>query len=176
MDMDNTQKKSKVTMVRRALGLVVAVPVVGLFLALQTGYIKTYKVISASMEPALMIGDSLLTQPFKPEMDLSGRIVIFPDPTRPNEMLIKRVVAIGGDVVELRRGRIIVNGNPLNNSAERVRGSAHKWNLQDTEVFVLGDNTTDSYDSLDFGPITKSQIQALAGYRYWPWERRGAIR
>ena len=95
-----------------------------------------------------------------------------------DKVLIKRVVALSGDVVELKRGKVYVNGLVLdepylnkacgpNPTAALIPGHT-KWTVPGGDVFVMGDNRCNSEDSRAFGPITKSSIIGRAFAIIWP--------
>lgn len=176
--MQPATKRKRVSAVRWVVGFVIVVPLVLFWTQLMTGKMQTYKVISASMEPTLLVGDCVLMKKESDFVDLKSRIIVFKDPKGSQESLTKRVVAEGGDIVRLRDGQIYVNdapeqvshGDPIENVGNRV------WQLNKDEVFVLGDNRNDSFDSIDFGPLNRTQIVGVLTYRYWPAGRVGSLK
>jgi signal peptidase I len=96
----------------------------------------------------------------------------WPDP------LIKRVIGLPGETVEIREGRVYINGVQLAEPYEtqltlpdlgpRVIAPGH--------VFVLGDNRGGSNDSRAFGEVPLSDIIGRAWFRYWPVEQIGLLR
>ena len=114
-----------------------------------------------------------------------GRPVTITPPTSKDEVhdLIKRVIALAGDTVESRGGQVFVNGQALNEpyivpnkptplfdtfTAQCIR-------VPKGDVFVLGDNRTDSSASNKFGPIPESLIVGRAFVRVWPPSSIGRI-
>ena len=107
-----------------------------------------------------------------------GQPVTITPPTSKEEVhdLIKRVVAVGGETVESRAGHIFVNGVQLNETylAASVLTptfdtfSAPCIRVPKGDVFVLGDNRTNSSASNRFGPISESLIVGRAFVRVWP--------
>jgi signal peptidase I len=97
--------------------------------------------------------------------------------------LIKRVVALGGETVESRSGHIFVNGQPLAESylsANTVTPPFDTFSspcirVPKGDVFVLGDNRTNSSASNKFGPIPESLIVGRAFVRVWPLGSVGGI-
>lgn len=139
--------------------------VVHLFLAQAT------VVFGQSMEPNLsqnqrLIVDKLSYRFHPPERD----DIIVLDLPEMDEMLVKRVVGLPGEVVEVRNGIIHVNGEPI------LEPFAHDATPFDMEAitlgplnyFVLGDNRGNSNDSRVFGPVHRDYILGRVWLRYWP--------
>lgn len=127
---------------------------------------STFQVVGPSMLPTLQIGDvTLVTRGY--DRPLRGDIVI----VNIDELgaqhsggdLIKRVVAVPGDSVEVRSGRAFINGRPEQGvyRLELAEGdlSFPLTKLGPDEVFVLGDNRPDSADSRVFGPVSVQYIR-----------------
>lgn len=166
----------RVTPLRMAVGVVVLL-VVGLVWAwFLTGELKSYKVISRSMVPTLEIGDYVLMRRVGDDTDLRDRVVAFDNPRIAGETLTKRVIAAEGDEVALSGGFVRVNGHPEARNAEKVVGAPDgRWKLGPDQVFVLGDNRNDSFDSIDMGPVPRTLIRGVLVYRYWPRARAGRV-
>lgn len=103
-----------------------------------------------------------------------GQVVVFhPDPERRQDPLIKRVIGLPGDLLEVREGGVFVNGQRLDEPY--VHGLAtvcfhpcgQVW-LEPNDYFVLGDNRPNSRDSRVFGPVHLDQIIGRVVLRYWP--------
>ena len=161
----------------RAIFSVIALLVFGLIWAyFLTGQMRSYKVISRSMAPTLEVGDYVLMVRDESTRDLRGNIIAFDNPTKPGDALTKRVVAAEGDTVVLRDGSIYVNDKPeAHNVGKIVNVSDYKWEIHADELFVMGDNRNESYDSIDTGPISRSLVKGVIVYRYWPSSRAGAL-
>ena len=87
------------------------------------------------------------------------------------EDLIKRVIGLPGENIQIEQGRVYVNGTQINEPY--VQDYCHvgcdgKWSLDENHYFILGDNRNNSYDSHSFGPILRSLIVGEAWIRYWP--------
>ncbi|MEB3333630.1 MAG: signal peptidase I, partial [Cyanobacteriota bacterium] len=92
--------------------------------------------------------------------------------------LIKRVVAVAGDQVEVREGRLWRNGEAVDPD---WKAAPMGYNLAPTRVpanhlMVLGDNRNASLDSHLWGPLPASRVIGTAIWRYWPLERFGPLR
>jgi signal peptidase I len=87
------------------------------------------------------------------------------------EDLIKRVIGLPGELVQIDRGRVYINGSLLDEPYV-IKGfceSCHgDWIIGPDQYFVLGDNRDNSMDSHSFGPISRDLIVGEAWIRYWP--------
>ncbi len=139
-----------------------------------------------SMEPTF-VGDErlvvsrvhyLLGQPQR------GDILVF-NSLRESElargiMLIKRVIGLPGETVEMRDQRIHINGVALDEpyikqEACRRRCGDNSWRLAENEYFMMGDNRNNSNDSRAFGPAPLDKIVGRVVFRYFPPNAIGAI-
>ncbi|MBM4079514.1 MAG: signal peptidase I [Planctomycetes bacterium] len=108
-----------------------------------------------------------------------GELVAFTDDE--GVRVIKRVVGLPGEVVRIADGRMHVNGRPLTQPAvfRRIRYENHGSFSQPTSqfrvaegcYFVLGDDSSDSYDSRFWGALSRSRIEGRAVAILWPWRR-----
>ncbi len=101
-----------------------------------------------------------------------NEIVVLDMPDQ-NALMIKRVVGLPGDTVEIRQGQVFVNGNEL--KAPARHGDSHDSygpvTLAEDTFFVLGDNRDNSNDSRAFGPAPRDVIKGRVWVRYWPLTR-----
>jgi len=127
---------------------------------LRTFVIEGIYVASASMEPTLHVGTNFflekLTLRFsKPRR---GDIVVFVSPVNPGKDLIKRVIAVGGDKIEIKDKEVFLNGTKLDEpyikhtrSNEILQGdNIEPLDVPRDSVFVMGDNRDESGDSRDW--------------------------
>lgn len=141
-----------------------------MFVILMSLFINA-NVASGSMESTLNIGDRLLC--FRHAYVLSspkrGDIILFKLP-EDNRLLIKRVIAIPEDEVEIKEGEVLINGELHVEdyvTGETVCLSEYQHViLGDNEYFVMGDNREHSTDSRVFGPINSSYIKAKLLFSY----------
>jgi len=161
----------------RKRGLVAAAAAsVAVAAAIARGTMRRFAIVESSMEPALEPGDWVLARRFRPP-PRRGDIVVFPDPLVPGRNLVKRIVGLPDETVELRDGRVLVNGEPLDdpwgNGPARPDDRLH---LPDDAVFVLGDRRPVSAgDSRQLGPIPVSALEWRVVSRYWPARRIGPV-
>jgi signal peptidase I len=136
------------------------------------------------MERTLEPDQYVLVDKLTPRFDTykRGDIVVFHPPANwaqeGGEPYIKRVVGVGGDMVDLRDGDVFVNGIELNEPyvfqengyaqpTEDLAGFGH-WVVPDGELFLMGDHRGNSADSREFGPVEIGQVIGRASLRYWP--------
>jgi signal peptidase I len=139
---------------------------------------------SASMVPTLKVWDRVLINKLAYDLEgpQRGDIVLFESPDGGEEPLIKRVVALPGDRLQLRGGALFVNGSKVDESYLRretcARGmpktcSFGPKTVPENHVFVMGDNRTNSLDSRFFGPVPEENLIGEALFRFWPPGRVG---
>lgn len=171
--------KRRVSLARWIIGLIILVPIAGFWAMLMMGDIRTFKVISGSMEPTLQAGDFVFMKSPKANPDLRAKVIVFRNPGTEGdeEILTKRVVALGGDTVLLRSGRVEINGRPDSYNVDDFRHMGDRSiQVPPGHVFVLGDNRNNSYDSLNFGTFPAEEVMGVLTWRYWPLARRGPVR
>ncbi len=140
---------------------------------------------SPSMEPTLIKDDRLLVEKlsYRFSQPQRGDIVVF-NPTaaleeqKYQDAFIKRVVGLPGERIEVKDGKVLVNGQPIaeNYTAERPN---YNWQFEGVipanSYIVLGDNRNNSYDSHYWGLVPKDKIVGRAIVRFWPPARVGGI-
>ncbi|OGO48469.1 MAG: signal peptidase I [Chloroflexi bacterium RBG_16_64_43] len=105
-----------------------------------------------------------------------GDVVVLRMPASGREDLIKRVVGLPGEKVQIVGGHVWVNGEPLEESyAVGLTSSDQSWELAADQLFVLGDNRAFSRDSHSFGPISLDELVGQAWLIYWPPTEWGLI-
>lgn len=122
-----------------------------------------------------------------------GDVVVFDrvttsDGTVSHDDLIKRVIALPGDTVEIKNCVVIVNSKPLAepyldkdvlaiaDPVTRCRvANLPVQNVPDKKIFVMGDNRPESFDSRSFGPISESLIVGRAFAIVWPFSRISSL-
>ena len=166
------------------LALAVAVGVV-----LRLFVIGVYCVPSGSMLETIQIGDLVLGE--KVSLALRdpepGEIVTFDSPLVEGETLVKRVIAVGGQTIDLVDGSVVVDGVTLDEpyvgdeptqSLSDLSGSAgitYPYVVPDGCIWVMGDNRTNSKDSRYFGPVSVDDVTSIAVLIYWPLSDFGLI-
>jgi signal peptidase I len=100
-------------------------------------------------------------------------IVLYRSDNRTGDPLIKRLVGLPGDTVEIRDGDVYINGQALDEPYLHglhtpCLSSCTTTRLGDDEYFVMGDNRPNSMDSRSFGAVHGDQIVGRVFLRYWP--------
>jgi len=156
------------------LPALVIVLVINAFLAQAT------RVEGQSMEPNLHNNERLIIEKisyhFHPPQ--RGDIIVLRLPNRTSDPLIKRVVGLPGETVEITNGRVLINGQVLDEpylNQFTYQGMPPRV-VPPNEVFVLGDNRGFSNDSRAFGFVPFSDIIGRAWFRYWPPLEIGFVR
>lgn len=99
------------------------------------------------------------------------------------ERYVKRLIATGGQTVQILGGKVLVDGVPLQTVAHRTywtQGSGMQYGVSPTLVprghyFVLGDNTMNSYDSRYWGFVPEEELIGAPFLRVWPLPRFGPM-
>ncbi|MEN9215383.1 MAG: signal peptidase I [Gloeomargarita sp. DG02_3_bins_56] len=139
---------------------------------------------SESMLPTLQVNDRLIidkvTYEFRPPE--RGEIVVFqPTPALKEQgfrdAFIKRIVGLPGEQVEVKKGKVLINGQPL---TESYLAAPPDYEYGPVVVpaehyLVLGDNRNHSFDSHFWGFVPRQNIIGRAAIRFWPPHRIGSI-
>jgi signal peptidase I len=153
------------------------VPLLAIFIVAYLTFVVFFdvaRVDGPSMLPTLRGDDRVLvtkgyTTPHR------GEIVVFTEPAMGGgtDDIIKRVVGVPGDAVEIDRGRAIVDGapEPPHTGVFTGQQSIAAITVPKGTIYVMGDNRPESYDSRERGPIPMSQVRGRAVVVVWPLAR-----
>jgi signal peptidase I len=138
------------------------------------------RVEGQSMEPSLHTNQRLVVEKVSYRFHGPQRfdIVVLRLPSQGEELLIKRVIGLPGETVEIRNGQVYINGQQLDEpfTAEETRpGRYAKVTVPPLHVYVLGDNRNRSNDSRSFGPVPIENIVGRAWLSYWPPRNLGLV-
>ncbi len=159
--------------------------VVVLVFAVQRYVVCPYTIPSGSMESTIEVGDSIWSEKVSYYFrDIEqGDIVTFDYEGR---TLIKRVIAVAGQTIDLIDGTVYIDGEALTESytngkptepLETASGIeiSYPYTVPDGYIWVMGDNRTNSSDSRYFGPIPVASVTGRAAMIYWPLDRIGVL-
>jgi signal peptidase I len=156
-----------------------------LSLLIITFVVQAFFIPSGSMEPTLAIGDRILVSKFTYRFGpvRRGDVIVFHYPLNPSKDFVKRVVALGGETVELRDGVVLINASPISELyptalASGDRACTSNYGPQKVavgQIFVLGDNRCNSDDSRFFGFVPDENVIGKALLVYWPLPRIGVV-
>jgi signal peptidase I len=177
--------------------VVTIVVAVGAVLAIKAWVVNPYRIPSSSMEPTLhcaapgagceaRFSDRVLANRFIYHFRSPHRleIVVFKTPPAAErcengaggETFVKRIIGLPGETIRERRGTILVNGKPLDESyvqaADRDQRSG-QWQVPQGEYFMMGDNRSSSCDSRDWGAVPRENLIGPVFAIYWPPQRIG---
>jgi signal peptidase I len=187
------QPQPKPSFLKRTLHLMrevleTIVPAVLIALLINLFLAQATRVYGQSMEPNLHTDQRLVVEKLSynrqnrqilglngPER---GDVVVIRVESQGDELLIKRVIGLPGDVVEIHDGHVIVNGQPLNEpyvAGSTTTGFYAPTTIPPLQIFVLGDNRGFSNDSRSFGTIPLEDVVGRAWFSYWPPEQIGFV-
>jgi signal peptidase I len=189
---DQPRRKSKL---RENIEALVIAVLLALFI--RTFVVQAFKIPSGSMKQTLQIGDHILVNKFIYGVKIpfsnktlipikapkQGDIVVFKFPDDPSKDYIKRVIAVAGDVVEIRAKKVFINGKPLDMKmaifldptvipkAYQPRDNYGPATVPENALFVMGDNRDHSFDSRFWGFVNLRHVKGMAFMIYWSWDK-----
>jgi len=184
------KKQSKLWEYTKAIGTALIFALI-----IRTYIVQAFKIPSGSMIPTLLVGDHILVNkfiygtslPFNDKKILvltqpkKGDIVVFKYPEDLDKDFIKRVVGVGGDIVDEKNKVIFVNGKPVSEiytqhtdkvsiNRDDPRDNFGPYLVPDGKLFVMGDNRDQSYDSRYWGYVDLKLVKGKAMIIYWSWD------
>jgi signal peptidase I len=178
----------------------------GLALVIQAFLIKPFRIPSQSMEPTLDVGQRVLVDRVRfhfrdPKV---GDVVVFKPPhgadlnecgapPKPGQAcavstkqksstnFIKRIVAVPGDSISIKQGRVYINGklrDPWKINKDPACGICNlprPLTVPPGQYYMMGDNRGESADSREWGPVPRKWIIGKAFFTYWPPKRVGTL-
>lgn len=139
--------------------------------------IQPFYVEGASMEPTFSSNEYLLVDEisYRFEEPQRGQVIVFRYPRDPRQYYIKRVIGLPGERLEIKLGKIYINGKELReNYLDEFRVGATNLESQiipTDHYFLMGDNRINSMDSRIFGPVDKKFLIGRVWFRGWPVDR-----
>ena len=161
-------------------------------LLIKYSVIEAYNVPTGSMEDTILVGDFLLANKFIYNIKLPlvgvsfhglrdpkpGDIVVFKFPGDSSTNYVKRCIAVGGQVVEVRDKKVFVDGvefkeypfgKHVDPNIDKRRDNFGPYKVPPATYFMMGDNRDDSYDSRFWGPVPQRFVLGKALVVHWSW-------
>jgi signal peptidase I len=183
----------------RVAAFVVVVVVATLPFELVLRHYRAWRVPSGSMVPTIELGDRLISDQWAYGVTLAnpitglpvyrfasahqprpGDVVIFVYPKDRTKEFIKRVVATGGQTVEVRGATVRVDGAVRDEPYAHYEGGRSTdfgpYEVPAGHVFVLGDNRNLSYDSRFWGPVPVADVLGRVDWIYWSSDGAWGVR
>ncbi len=191
----------KATKIREYAEAIIIAILIAAFI--RTFVVQAFKIPSGSMKPTLEIGDHILVNKFSYGVKLPylrntiipvgqpqrGDIAVFIYPEDKSKDFIKRVIAVGGDTVEIRDKKLFVNGKAVDDPhgvhvedviyprAIQRRDNFGPVKVPEGTLFVMGDNRDQSYDSRFWGFVKLEDVIGKAFIIYFSWDsENGGVR
>lgn len=158
---------------------------------IRTFAVQAYKIPSGSMIPTLLVGDYILVNRLAYGLRIPyykyifrwgeikrGDVIVFVFPEDPSKDFIKRVIALPGETIEIKRKKIYIDGREIedkwgffsDNYFGPPRDDFGPFQVPPEHVFVMGDNRDESNDSRFWGPVNIQNIKGKAFVIYFSWD------
>lgn len=173
MQGESKPKKSAIReMLESVVIAVVLAAVIRLFI------LEPFYIPSGSMEPNLMIGDRIIVSKVTYHLrePQHGDIMVFKFPLDPSRNFVKRLIAVGGDTVEVKNSILYINNQPVPENYLPQGLQFEDFGPKTVpagQYFMMGDNRNNSEDSRAWGFLDKDLIVGKAEVIYWPLDRIG---
>ena len=170
----------------------------------RTFVFQAFKIPTGSMEKNLLVGDHLivnkmisaptmtgLERAVLPRRDIRrGDVIVFKYPVEPERDFIKRVIGLPGDRLELRRKKVFINGQPLDEPfvqyieppppedaapTDDLRAWYGPVTVPERQYFMMGDNRDNSQDSRFWGFLPESYVKGRALFIYFSFDEDASI-
>ena len=154
---------------------------IGLALVIIVFLYQPVRVEGTSMAPLLSDQERIFINKFvyRFEPIERGDVVVFWYPLDRSKSFIKRVLALPGETIEIRRGAVYVNGQMVPEPYVPLRyadvSDFGPVRVPQGSYFVMGDHRISSNDSRVFGPVASQYIYGRAVFAYWPVDHFGSL-
>ena len=156
------------------------IPAIAIALLINLFLAQATQVLGQSMEPNLHTNQRVVVEKVTYRFfhgPQRGDVVVLDLPNQ-SDMLIKRVIGLPGETIEVRSGEVYVDGERLEETwPVRLGGNNYgPHTVPPLHIFVMGDNRGSSNDSRSFGDVYVDEIVGRAWFSYWPLEHVGLIK
>ena len=140
------------------------------------GRFRRFEIVNESMQPALEPGDWVIARRLRRPPG-RGDVVVFEHEERPGMSLVKRVIGLPSESVQIEGGQVHVDGSVLPEPwASGFTTPELTVHVPGDAVFVLGDQRLAAGgDSRTLGPVDVSAVRWKVVARYWPAARAGGV-
>lgn len=156
------------------------------FIVIYLFLMQPHQVKGNSMYPTFYDQEYLMTDKitYKRRLPQRGEVVVFKAPINENFDFIKRVIAVPGETIMIRGGRIYLNGelfeepylpSSYTTEAGRFLKEGVPFTVPANHFITIGDNRGHSSDSREWGPVPLENFVGRAFFRYWPPNKAGLI-
>lgn len=156
---------------------IIAIAVV-IYISLQA-VLQVYEVVGASSEPNFPNGGWVLVnkQAYLLGLPQRGEVVVAKWSNASDATYIKRVIAGPGDTIEIKVGKVYLNGRPLEEPylPEAIVKPLEKVTVEPYHYFLMGDNRNNSTDSRHWGTVSQQDIVGRVWLILWPTSRLGLV-
>ena len=135
--------------------------------------VHIYSIPSRSMAPTLEVGDQIVVTRYLNAQPDRGDVIVF---RNGNELMVKRVIALPGDLIDSRLGQVRIGGHTLPEPyvmRAAATGAIESQIVPADSYFVLGDNRDASNDNRAWGPVAREKLCGRAQLVYWSWGDAG---
>lgn len=163
---------------------------IGTVLLIRAFVLEPFSIPTESMCDTLQVGDSVLAEKITLELGgtvSTGDVIVFENPEKDSEkdVLCKRVIARGGQTLDMKDGSVYIDGKKL--PEDYAKGDSYPlylgkgkhitypYKVPEGEIWVMGDNRENSADSRYFGAIPEDSVIGICVMRYLPWSRIGLV-
>ena len=170
--------RAVVRFVRELLETILPALLIALLINVFVG--QATRVEGQSMEPNLHSEQRLVVEKLSYRLHGPQRfdVVVLKMPSQGEDLLIKRVIGLPGETVEIQDGQVYVNGNLLDEpytDQSTHPGRSGQVTVPPLHIYVMGDNRDRSNDSRSFGPVPIDNVVGRAWLSYWPLEQVGFV-
>ena len=145
--------------------------------------VKAYKIPTENMTPTLLPGDRILVDrsAYANGGPKRGDIIVFKYSVNPQRAFVKRLIGLPGETVEIRDGRVLIDGKALDGepfagihyqNAGNFGSAGKPVTVPEHYYYALGDNPAKSHDSRYWGFVSREALIGKATEIYFPFGRR----